>query len=978
MPDVIPTIPQYPEQGIQAELDLVYLWNPNVANELIATLNELLEDLPDYHTVMVYKGSVATVADLPATAKIGDVYNVVETDENFCWTGTDWNNLGSSVDLTAYRTSADQDVIDQGLQDQINLKANAYSVYTKTEANELLAAKQDIINDLQAIRSGAAAGATAVQPGDLATVATSGSYTDLSNTPTLGTAAAENVTAFASAAQGTLADTAVQPADISDMETQTHAANTYATQTTVSGLAEDISDIEGLIPEQATTSNQLADKEFVNSSIATNTAYFIGTFRSVSALRAYSEPVTNNDYAFVTNDVVTDNGNDWATFADLDAYNKSLLTMFDYAWVINGTKFDLYRFEAISQTWVKRATAIDKESVTLNPVFNRYKATVSGGTTTWGYEYTLNNSSFTADQWTAINSGITPGGVTLIGTALQPGGNVSDLVNDAGYLTTHQSLADLGITATATELNVLDGITADTTELNYVDGVTDNIQTQLNAKQATLVSGTNIKTVNGTSLLGSGDITVSSLPSQTGQSGKFLTTDGTDASWSDKPLVNSATGNVNALAIKGTASGINSVSIGQNSSTYANQTAVAVGSNSKVFNISGVSIGGGSEVRGDMGTALGVNTQIQGNYSLAIGLDAAVTATNAIQISAHNYNGGRNVVNPDANTVKIANANGNFEIMSADGTIPEARLADTTNAVQGDVLTLDSNGNAVWQAGGGGSSYTAGTGINITNDVISTDNRVFRNTTFDDGLTTSVGIVGTSNYVYQTIIGYNCAAQGNNKSYVTVIGQLSSAASQGVSIGNQLKSSGQGTILIGNGLGNTLSADYAIGIGNIRRANMLSYGTVYIGRALYEGTSLTAGTFYIGLRNSNNEDGTVYEMLSHDGTIPEARLADTTNATAGQVLTLDSNLNAVWATPSGGGASSATATLAVNDWSSNTQTVNVTGVTASNNVIVAAAPASQADYTSAGILCTTQGAGTLTFTCTTVPSSAITVNILII
>lgn len=54
--------------------------------------------------------------------------------------------------------------------------------------------------------------------------------------------------------------------------------------------------------------------------------------------------------------------------------------------------------------------------------------------------------------------------------------------------------------------------------------------------QEPLVSGTNIKTVNGTSLLGSGDLTVSGLPSQTGQSGKFLTTDGTDASWAS-PVV---------------------------------------------------------------------------------------------------------------------------------------------------------------------------------------------------------------------------------------------------------------------------------------------------------------------------------------------------------------------------------------------------------------------------------------------------------
>lgn len=49
-----------------------------------------------------------------------------------------------------------------------------------------------------------------------------------------------------------------------------------------------------------------------------------------------------------------------------------------------------------------------------------------------------------------------------------------------------QNLGDLGITATASEINVLDGITASTTELNYVDGVTSSIQTQINSKQDAL------------------------------------------------------------------------------------------------------------------------------------------------------------------------------------------------------------------------------------------------------------------------------------------------------------------------------------------------------------------------------------------------------------------------------------------------------------------------------------------------------------
>lgn len=85
----------------------------------------------------------------------------------------------------------------------------------------------------------------------------------------------------------------------------------------------------------------------------------------------------------------------------------------------------------------------------------------------------------------------------LADSALQPGDNVSELVNDAGYLTQHQTLTDLGITATANEINVLDGITASTTELNYVDGVTSNIQTQIDGKQPKSASAYNMGNTSG-------------------------------------------------------------------------------------------------------------------------------------------------------------------------------------------------------------------------------------------------------------------------------------------------------------------------------------------------------------------------------------------------------------------------------------------------------------------------------------------------
>lgn len=60
------------------------------------------------------------------------------------------------------------------------------SVYATTQAmNTALAGKQDTISDLSTIRSGAQAGATAVQPSDLATVATTGDYDDLTDKPDL-------------------------------------------------------------------------------------------------------------------------------------------------------------------------------------------------------------------------------------------------------------------------------------------------------------------------------------------------------------------------------------------------------------------------------------------------------------------------------------------------------------------------------------------------------------------------------------------------------------------------------------------------------------------------------------------------------------------------------------------------------------------------------------------------------------------------
>lgn len=74
----------------------------------------------------------------------------------------------------------------------------------------------------------------------------------------------------------------------------------------------------------------------------------------------------------------------------------------------------------------------------------------------------------------------------------------------------------------------------------------------------------------------------------------------------------------------------------------------------------------------------------------------------------------------------------------------------------------------------------------------------------------------------------------------------------------------------------------------------------------------------------------------------------------------------------------ATVTLSASSWSSNAQTVNVSGVTASNVVVVSPNPSSYVAYGEAAVRCTAQASGKLTFTCTDVPTDALTLNVLIL
>ena len=53
-----------------------------------------------------YKGSVATVNDLPSTGQtVGDVYDVQSNGMNYAWNGTSWDSLGQVIDTSVLWTS---------------------------------------------------------------------------------------------------------------------------------------------------------------------------------------------------------------------------------------------------------------------------------------------------------------------------------------------------------------------------------------------------------------------------------------------------------------------------------------------------------------------------------------------------------------------------------------------------------------------------------------------------------------------------------------------------------------------------------------------------------------------------------------------------------------------------------------------------------------------------------------------------------
>ena len=259
---------------------------------------------------------------------------------------------------------------------------------------------------------------------------------------------------------------------------------------------------------------------------------------------------------------------------------------------------------------------------------------------------------------------------------------------------------------------------------------------------------------------------------------------------------------------------------------------------------------------------------------------------------------------------------------SAQGTKADTAIQDVRTGTTNGTLAVDGVDVAV--KGLGSAAYTPSTDYATSAQGAKADTAVQNTATGTNGLT----IAGTASV----------------NSGATNVGYSSVAGTSGTtSFGYNARAwNGSSTAIGANA---NAGPTYSIAIG-AAAATQTGAGAIQIGR----GTNSEAGTLCIG-STTDGTNFTNYKLLDSDGTIPAGRLPNA--ITSSQI------------------------TIATTDWSSNTCTKSVTGVTSTSDVFVAPAPtlSNIKAYSEANVFCSAVGSGTVTFTCETTPTTALTVNI---
>ena len=232
-------------------------------------------------------------------------------------------------------------------------------------------------------------------------------------------------------------------------------------QNQVTGVDTRVGSIENKIPAQASANNQLADKAFVNSSIATATATYQGNLNLITDLNL--------------------------TLADKDNYNDVEDAIENYFHILTLVNINENDYCYVS-------VPINTTTTTTYQRVDRYKYDGSY----WHYEYTLNNSGFTARQWAAINSGVT---LEKIADMTE---DIHDNSVDISYLQTDLSALETRVGTAEEEIDsVIEDVSVQSGEINDNYNRTNNALYHLGAYDT--VSGNTITRQTGYAIFDGSD-----------------------------------------------------------------------------------------------------------------------------------------------------------------------------------------------------------------------------------------------------------------------------------------------------------------------------------------------------------------------------------------------------------------------------------------------------------------------------------------
>ena len=331
----------------------------------------------------------------------------------------------------------------------------------------------------------------------------------------------------------------------------------------------------------------------------------------------------------------------------------------------------------VTGSWVDAGSSV-------NGTLNRFNTVATSGQTTFTTNYDIGfvdvylngvklvpDTDFTASNGTSIvlttgatlndNVEIIAFGSFQVADQLQISNNLSDVASASA------SIVNLGISATAAELNTLDGITASTSELNILDGVTATAE-QIN-KLDLLTRGSLIY----------GNASGEAVELVKGSVDQILTSDGTDISWQD-------------LAAGG---GFTNIQVFTSSGTWNIPSGITK-CKVTVLGGGGAGSGGGTNYYGYGGSAGGAAIKI---YDLVNSTASVVVGSGGIRSASQNGAGGAGGFSSFTNnSVTITGTGG------GGGPIPSNSSVYSSNGGTGSGGDINIEGG--WGSANGGTGYS--------------------------------------------------------------------------------------------------------------------------------------------------------------------------------------------------------------------------------------------------------------------------------